>query len=309
MRSGKRLQVLGLLAAVALLAWPSGHGLLGPSVASAQGSLNEAGAGVPNYQTGQIYELAQGGWTVPNVKYEPKSGQLTNGLSNQVLAIWVGIGGWWNSYGPCSVNGQSGTCAGPSQPDLIQLGTYQTVQPNGSVTTQAFYELRGQTGVKNIKQISIAPGDHVFAQLQCHNTTGGPCPVPGSNAIQTWTLSMKVVPLNVKKKTQTWSQSFNYQSSQLSVEWIAEAPLTVNNLGQSVFYAFPLFSSFTMDTTNGANGSSPILPAGPTGTLLQWPNTYMVFFTTNAYSACQVHAVASNSVTISVSEPVSGSCP
>ncbi len=151
---------------------------------------NWSGYAVAKFQTGASYTSAQATWQVPTVTY-------FNGFSNEDSATWVGIGGFCENAGCTSVDNK-----------LIQLGTAQNATSSGT-SYFAWYEMLPQLS----KQIplTINPGDTITASLTC--TFG--C----SNFKQTWTLSM-----TNGTTGQTWQRTFKYASSQLSAEWVEEAP-------------------------------------------------------------------------------------
>ena len=114
----------------------------------------------------------KGSWTVPAVQYNTYGGA---NLNEEVLAVWIGIGG----------SGGDKT--------LVQVGTASHAESDGTVTYFAWYELvgsdetpkavtltnscysriTGQTG-----QCPVQPGDQMEGYLFC--ASGGSPPTCGS---------------------------------------------------------------------------------------------------------------------------------
>jgi hypothetical protein len=159
-------------------------------------SSNWSGYVVAKFQTGSKFTSAQMTWVVPAVTYG-KSSDSTN--SHEYSANWVGIGGFCKSLA-CSAADQT----------LIQLGTEQDVAPDGTTNYYAWYE-KLPAAETPIAGFAVAPGDTITASLSC----GGTC----TQKKQTWALTM-----TNETTGHTWSKSVNYASSELSVEWIEEAP-------------------------------------------------------------------------------------
>jgi peptidase A4-like protein len=186
------------------------------------GSLNWAGYEIAHFQTGQKYTSARASWIVAPITFGPT---LSQG-SDEYAATWVGIGGF------CTDPGCNGI-----DPTLIQLGTQSEVAPDGTATYSAWYEALPQAPVTI--PLAIHAGDQVTASLQCAALCIG--------QKQAWFLTMTNLNTN-----QSWSHPVAYSSSQLSVEWIEEAPVMGGIL--------PL-ANFDVATVAGAsaNGGTPVL--------------------------------------------------
>jgi hypothetical protein len=174
--------------------------------------------------TSAPYTSASGTFQVPSAKYDG----LTN--STEYVSQWVGIGGYGDST-------------------LIQLGAMEIAPTSGSTSYLVWYELypAGAIQVPN----SVKPGDIITASLQC---TAACSP----SSTQTWLLG-----LTDHTAGWTWTQSFQYQSSMASAEWITEAPgnstLPLANYGQATF-----------DPVE-ANGLNPNLSLSANGIIMQDP--------------------------------------
>jgi hypothetical protein len=149
------------------------------------------------------YTSASAIWQVPSVTYDG----LSTPSGVEVASIWVGIGGYFDST-------------------LIQLGTDQVVSTSGVVSYSAWYELY-PAGSLNIPK-TVHPGDIITASLQCTVACS-------PSSVQTWQLTM-----TDETAGWTWTQSFQYQSSMVSAEWILEAPVSNGELpladyGQATF--------------------------------------------------------------------------
>jgi hypothetical protein len=170
------------------------------------------------------YTSASGTFQVPSVTYD--------GLANTIeyVSQWVGIGGYGDST-------------------LIQLGAMEWIGPSGGASYVVWYELYPAGAVQVPR--SVSPGDIITASLQCTAA----CP---PSSVQTWQL-------NLTDQTAGWSwiQSFQYQSSMGSAEWITEAPgwptLPLANYGQVTF-----------DPVE-ANGLNPNLSLSANGVIMQDP--------------------------------------
>src|SRR6266446_243122 len=154
-------------------------------------STNWSGYVAANFGTGQIYTSAQGTWVVPTVTYFPDSR-----FSAEYSSSWVGIGGFCEDTN-CTVVDNS----------LLQLGTEQDASSSGT-RYYAWYEAL-PSPMKKIP-MTISPGDTITVSLQL---------VSVGKKNQSWTLRMEDT-----TGAQSWSTTLNYKSSQLSAEWIEEAP-------------------------------------------------------------------------------------
>jgi len=169
------------------------------------------------------YTSASATFQVPSVTYD--------GLANatEYVSNWVGIGGYGDST-------------------LIQLGAMEYVSASSAPSYVVWYELypAGTVAIAH----TVKPGDIITASLQC---TAACSP----SSVQTWELS-----LTNHTAGWTWTQSFQYQSTMASAEWITEAPgggLPLANYTQSTF-----------DPVE-ANGLNPNLSLSANGVIMQDP--------------------------------------
>jgi hypothetical protein len=155
-----------------------------------------------------------------------------DGLANtaEYVSQWVGIGGYGDST-------------------LIQLGAMEIVSTSGSASYLVWYELY-PAGAQEIPR-GVKPGDIITAPLQC----AAAC---SPNAEQTWQLS-----LSDQTAGWSWTQSFQYQSSMASAEWITEAP---------GWPTLPLadYTQATFDPVE-ANGLNPNLSLSANGVIMEDP--------------------------------------
>jgi len=122
-----------------------------------------------------------GSWTVPNPT-------ATSSTTYSADAAWIGIGG-------------------VSSSDLIQVGTADTIAPNGSVTISAFYELLPYNA-SYITSLNVSPGDAMTASIKEISTN-------------VWTITITDTTTG-----QSYSTNVNYSSSHSTADWIEEAPST-----------------------------------------------------------------------------------
>ena len=172
------------------------------------------------------YSSASGTWQVPSVTYDGVS------TGSDYASIWVGIGGYGDST-------------------VIQLGSGSTVSSSGLASYNAWYELY-PAGAVNIPH-AVKPGDIITASLQC---TAACSP----SSAQTWLLTM-----TDQTAGWTWTQSFQYQSTMASAEWIVEAPW-----GSSGELPLADFAQATFDPI-AANGLNPNLSLSANGIIMQDP--------------------------------------
>ena len=106
--------------------------------------------------------------------------------------------------------------------------------------------------------MSISPGDTITVSLQL-NSAG--------KKNQSWTLRMEDVDA-AGARTQTWSRTLNYKSSQLSAEWIEEAPsspggiLPLAEYGPSSAVSLaPAFDFGLTDFSTTSSGSPSLTPS------------------------------------------------
>jgi hypothetical protein len=154
-------------------------------------SSNWSGYVLANYETNKTYTSAAGTWTVPSVTAPAVK---SAGYSSS----WIGIGGF------C----ENSNC-NPGDGTLIQLGTESDVNSSGKANYYAWYEMLPQAETE-IRGFTVAPGDNITATLALQSVTRGR---------QTWKLALTDAAKHV-----SWSTDVQYQSSELSAEWIEEAP-------------------------------------------------------------------------------------
>jgi hypothetical protein len=136
---------------------------------------------------GAPFTSASATWQVPNVSYD--GGNTPYGY--EYVFNWVGVGG-------------------DGDATLIQLGTESVVSTAGTTTFYAWYELYPATS--QLIALTVKPGDIITASLEC---TAACSPAQ----TQTWQLNM-----SDETAGWAWAQSFQYQSSMASAEWITEPP-------------------------------------------------------------------------------------
>lgn len=124
------------------------------------------------------FTSVSGSWVVPKV-----TGDGTNTTAD---AAWIGIGG-------------------VSSNDLIQTGTVNTVNPSGTTSTFAFYELLPGAALE-IPSLTVSTGDVMSASIS-----------ESSNG--QWLISITDTTTN-----QNYSTTVSYASTHSSVEWVEEDP-------------------------------------------------------------------------------------
>ncbi len=211
----------------------------GPEGVPVRGAHNESISG--NWSgyavSSGTYTSASFQWTIPTVTYINYPDNLEGSFESS--STWVGIGGF-NSN------------------DLIQLGTEQFIESNGSTVYRAWTEVLPQSEFiltsgctpAGLSSCPVSPGDAMTASLTCTSNC------TANNANTTWTLVMA-------DTTKGWNYSapFTYASCLCSAEWIQEAPtydeiVALPNYGQL---------SFANATVNGA---SPNLSLSADGIIL-----------------------------------------
>ncbi len=173
------------------------------------------------------YTSASATWQVPDVDYD--GGATPYGY--EYVFNWVGIGGFGDAT-------------------LIQIGTELMVSTSGATYFYAWYELYPASDVEI--PLSVKAGDTITASLTCIAACS-------PSQIQTWQLAMK----NVTAHT-VWTQSFQYQSSMASADWVTEPPyyngiLPLADYGQVTFNPV------------AANGANPNLSLSANGIIAQVP--------------------------------------
>jgi hypothetical protein len=150
-------------------------------------SSNWSGYILPHFLTKKRYTAGQATWTVPTVTFDGVEA---------ASASWIGIGGFCTSK----------KC-GEVDTSLIQLGTEQDAISEGETDYYAWYEILPEAEIPT--SLAVNPGDVITASLSCD----------GDCSDNQWTLAM-----TNETTSETWSQVVDYESSQLSLEVIQEAP-------------------------------------------------------------------------------------
>jgi hypothetical protein len=197
-------------------------------------TANWAGYAVANFQTGQKYTAARAAWTVAPITF----GQTLSDGSDEYAASWVGIGGYCTNL----------QCTGADN-SLIQLGTASEVTEDGTATYSAWYEMLPQ--LPGTIPLTIHAGDEITASLECAGSCNG--------KKQAWKLHMTNLTTN-----ESWSKTFAYASSLLSVEWIEEAPVLSGVLPLADFDIAHFVSA-------GANGVTPVISLADNGIVMLDP--------------------------------------
>ncbi len=139
----------------------------------------------------------------------------SNGSSTSADAAWIGIGGVTSS-------------------DLIQVGTDNTVSRSGQVSTVAFYEMLPDAETP-IPSLNVTPGDVMSADIHL---------VSGSK----W-----LITISDTTRSETFSITVNYASTESTAEWIEEDP----SFASGGLVPFDVFGSvnFTnsLATSNGVS--------------------------------------------------------
>lgn len=194
-------------------------------------SSNWSGYTVARYATGNSYTSASSTWVVPPATMPTNK---TSGYSSS----WVGIGGFCTNAACTRVDRT-----------LIQLGTEQD-NVNGTASYYAWYEMLPNPEIK-ITSLVVNPGDTIVASLKV---------VSSSKHGQSWLLTLADT-----TNGQSWSQTFSYNSSLASAEWIEEAPYSGGIL--------PLanYGTATFDPGNVNGGQNPALVPSD-AVIMQNPN-------------------------------------
>ncbi len=169
--------------------------------------------------TGGTYTSVTGTWVI--AKPDPK----TPGID----ATWVGIGG-------------------ADTTDLIQAGTEATVNPDGTVTYDAWTETLPQS-TRTIT-LTVNGGDIVTVTLT-------------ERSAGSWLIEMKNVTTN-----KTYTTTLGYNSSKSSAEWIQEAPSVgrgiapLDSFGSVKFSAASTIVEGKRQTLKGAGASAVTMTNG-----------------------------------------------
>jgi Peptidase A4 family len=153
--------------------------------------------------------------------------EVTTTKSNTYSAAWIGIGGI-------------------GEETLIQLGSEQD-SISGKAVYSLWYELLPDNSIR-IPDIAVSPGDKITASITLINSD-----------TNTWQIEIKD-----KTTGQSFSQSFDYNSSKRTAEWIIERP-TVNNQMTTLSN----FGKLTFTEITATVG-------GTTGTISAFPNSVIV---------------------------------
>jgi Peptidase A4 family len=174
---------------------------------------------------GSPYTSASATWQIPSV--------TDDGVTSDTEYVlnWVGIGGF-------------------ADQTLVQLGTEAAVLSTGATFYFAWYELYSADIV--YVSLSVNPGDIISASLTCTAACS-----PGQ--LQTWQLTISDATAG-----SAWTQSFQYQSSMASAEWITEPPYSGG------FLPLADYVRATYDPVD-ANGVNPNLSLATNGIYEQDP--------------------------------------
>jgi hypothetical protein len=153
------------------------------------------------------FTAISGSWTVPNA----------SGVAGETTAdaTWIGIGGVTTS-------------------DLIQTGTQNTVNANGTQTSSGFYELLPGDSI-TVPNFIVSAGDVITANLT-------------ELAPSEWTITLSDTTTDI-----TFTKTVTYDSSLSSAEWIEEDP------SYSSYRQVPFDDFGTVNITSAAtteNGTS-----------------------------------------------------
>jgi hypothetical protein len=156
--------------------------------------------------TGGNFTSVSGSWTVPH----PSSSETTSWD-----ATWIGIGGVVSD-------------------DLIQVGTQNIVQPDGTIQTSAFYETLPEAS-QDVQTMTVNPGDSISASIT-------------ETSADTW-----LVKITDDTNGESSSNEINYSSSLSSAEWIEEVP----SLGNSQEIPLDNFGTVKFSAANATeNGTN-----------------------------------------------------
>lgn len=177
-------------------------------------SRNWSGYVLPHYLTKKSYTAGQATWTVPTVTYDGVEA---------ASASWIGIGGFCTSKKCTEVDRT-----------LIQLGTEQDAISEGEISYYAWYEIL--PAEESPTSLEVNPGDVITASLSCE----------GDCEDNQWTLAM-----TNETTSETWSHVISYESSELSLEVIQEAPS-----GEDSILPLADFGTITFSTTANSAGAN-----------------------------------------------------
>lgn len=162
------------------------------------------------FRTGCTFTAVSGKWTVPTAT-------TTSTTDTTVDATWIGIGG-------VSTN------------DLIQVGTEETVDTEGTINAAVFYELLPDAPHYPVT-ITVSPGDQMSASL-------------AETTQNNWLISISDLTTG-----KSYTKTVTYTSSYSSVEWIEEDP----SFTDGTLVPFDNFGTVTFtgagNTGNGTTGN------------------------------------------------------
>jgi hypothetical protein len=142
-------------------------------------------------------------------------------MSPEFSSVWIGVGGQFSN-----------------DSTLIQCGTEQD-SIFGQGQYYAWYELLPAPSV-TISNITVSPGDQIQASIQLVNAT-----------FNQWTIS-----INDTTTGESFQNTVNYTSSQLSAEWIIERPSVNHVISQLADFGNVTFTNCTASigsVTGGIN--------------------------------------------------------
>jgi hypothetical protein len=208
------------------------------SVVSSNSSYNWSG-----YQaTGGTFTSVSGTWTIPAV---------ASANSTEADATWVGIGG-------------------VTSHDLIQAGTQAVINGSGAPAYQAWYEMLPQATTQ--VPLTVSPGDSMSISLaQTSEASDGSGSTPAMPA--EWLVSIRD-----NTTGQSYQNSFAYNSSLSSAEWIEEMPsdgqsfVPLDNFGSISFTGGTTTENGATQTMAGANAQE-ITMVNRAGQALASPST------------------------------------
>lgn len=181
-------------------------------------SGNWSGYVLANYETRKTYTSAAGTWIIPSATVPPAQ---SSGYSSS----WVGIGGFCENANCTRGDGT-----------LIQLGTESDAAKSGA-SYYAWYEMLPQAETP-ISGFAVKPGDKITASLALQGVSRGR---------QTWKLALTDMTTGA-----AWSKNVSYQSSELSADWIQEAPSSNSGILPLADYTIATFDPETV-----GNGGDP----------------------------------------------------
>jgi len=172
---------------------------------------NWSGYILPHYLTKKSYTAGQATWTVPTVTYDGVEA---------ASASWIGIGGFCTNK-KCTAVDRT----------LIQLGTEQDAISDGGISYYAWYEIL--PAEESPTPLEVNPGDVITASLSCE----------GDCEDNQWTLAM-----TNETTSETWSHTITYESSELSLEVIQEAPSDLSSVLPLADFGTITFSGTTANS-------------------------------------------------------------